>query len=667
MKLKVYISYAILTAVLLLAPQVGAQNVQVTLTPANPPVQIPASGGSFIFTINLTIPGSSPETFAIWSMITLPNGNPYGPVLGPSYFTLPAGANVNRVRTQAVPDVAPTGAYTYFTYVGIYPNTIWDSDNFPFQKMAAGSNELWVARFNGPGNSVDSPKDIGVDGEGNFYVTGTSTGIGTAWDYSTIKYDLSGVQLWETRYNSPANNSDDATALVVDAAGNVYVTGTSIGVGTQFDYVTIKYNSTGVEQWLARYDGPIHNDEFATGIAVDSFGNVFVTGFSAGDSTFFDYATVKYNPSGVEQWVARYNGPANSSDIPNAIIVDGSSNTIVVGESVGPGFDFDFATVKYDANGNLLWVSRYNGEGNGNDIARGVIQDGSSNTIVVGESVGSGSATDFATVKYDPSGNLLWVSRYNGPGNGADVARGVIVDGTSNTIVIGESTGNGSLTDITTVKYDPYGVLLWVSRYNGPGNNADFANDVILDGTSNTIVVGESVGNGTGSDFTTIKYDSYGVVQWVERYNGPANNYDAVKAITRDGSGDICVTGKSTGVGSLTDYATVKYSGGNVTNWQPVEVIEFGAPLPHQCSLEPPSPNPFNPTTAISYQLSANSIVSIKVYDTAGRLVAALVDGWREAGAHEVTFDGSGLAAGVYFVRMQAGDFSAVQKMVLIK
>jgi parallel beta-helix repeat protein/predicted outer membrane repeat protein len=79
------------------------------------------------------------------------------------------------------------------------------------------------------------------------------------------------------------------------------------------------------------------------------------------------------------------------------------------------------------------------------------------------------------------------------------------------------------------------------------------------------------------------------------------------------------------------------------------------------------SPNPFNPTTIISYQLSADSFVTLRVYNMAGRLVAELVDGWREAGSHAVTFDGSGLPSGIYIYRLQVGDIQASEKMALIK
>nr|MBA3726504.1 hypothetical protein [Armatimonadota bacterium] len=83
---------------------------------------------------------------------------------------------------------------------------------------------------------------LAVDAAGNVYVTGFSNGAGGfPNDYATIKYDSNGNQLWVARYNGPGNSSDGASALAVDAAGNVYVTGTSYGAGTGDDYTTIKY------------------------------------------------------------------------------------------------------------------------------------------------------------------------------------------------------------------------------------------------------------------------------------------------------------------------------------------------------------------------------------------------------------------------------------------
>jgi len=104
-------------------------------------------------------------------------------------------------------------------------------------------------------------------------------------------------------------------------------------------------------------------------------------------------------------------------------------------------------------------------------------------------------------------------------------------------------------------------------------------------------------------------------------------------------------------------------TGESFENWMAASAVE----LPTAFALEQNYPNPFNPATAISYQLSANRLVNLRIYDTAGRLVATLVNGWREAGSHQVTWDASGLPSGLYFCRMQAGSWQATSKMVLMK
>ncbi|MCX6640689.1 MAG: C25 family cysteine peptidase [bacterium] len=89
--------------------------------------------------------------------------------------------------------------------------------------------------------------------------------------------------------------------------------------------------------------------------------------------------------------------------------------------------------------------------------------------------------------------------------------------------------------------------------------------------------------------------------------------------------------------------------------------------LPDAYSLGQNYPNPFNPLTTISFALPQSSQVTLTVFDLQGRSVAELVNGKREAGIHEVSFDASKLASGMYFYRIQAGDFTAIQKMVLLK
>jgi streptogramin lyase len=96
-----------------------------------------------------------------------------------------------------------------------------------------------VKTYNGPAKKADSAKAIAVDSSGNVYVTGTSSGATD--DYATIKYNTNGKQLWVKRYNGPADSFDGAYAIAVDSSGNVYVTGWSYGLDGTSDMATIKY------------------------------------------------------------------------------------------------------------------------------------------------------------------------------------------------------------------------------------------------------------------------------------------------------------------------------------------------------------------------------------------------------------------------------------------
>jgi len=185
---------------------------------------------------------------------------------------------------------------------------------------------------------------------------------------------------------------------------------------------------------------------------VDGSGNVYVTG-GTGQDNFWDYGTIKYSTNGKQLWVNTYSGPGNSNDEAAAIAVDGSGNVYVTGKSAVSGLLDDYATIKYSASGQRLWVKRYNGPANGDDEAKALALDGSGNVYITGYSGSQDAGTDFATIMYNPAGKQLWVIRYNGPGNLDDRAKAIAIDKSGNIYVAGESTGSGTGYDFATIKY----------------------------------------------------------------------------------------------------------------------------------------------------------------------------------------------------------------------
>jgi hypothetical protein len=395
-------------------------------------------------------------------------------------------------------------------------------------------------------------KDIAVDDSGNVYVTGTSCG-----DYATVKYHPNGDTAWVRRYNGPIGGLDLGNAIAVDGAGNVLVTGVSGysgGMGPTDDYATIKYYPNGDSAWVRTYNGPGNSIDEAWALTVDNSGNAYVTGSSIDSATYYDYATIKYSLDGEVAWVKRYNGPSSFIDRACAIAVDGFGNAYVTGWSDGIGTDYDYTTVKYDSSGNELWVRRYNGPANSVDEATAIALDGSGNVYVTGFGNCSNAVCDIATLKYDSNGNELWVRRFNGLGN---MAVAIAVDCSSSVYMTGKS-GYYPDYDYLTLKYDSAGNQLWVRTYNGPGDSWDGASELTLDDSGAVYVTGWSAPDGSDPhdyDYTTIKYDPSGNEICVRRYDGPGNSNDMPFAVAVDDSGYVYVSGGSNG----TSYTTIKY------------------------------------------------------------------------------------------------------------
>ena len=502
-------------------------------------------------------------------------------------------------------------------------------------------NQEWVARYNGTGDTTDFSASAAVDDSGNVYVTGYSYGNGSASDYLTIKYNSAGDSVWVRRYNGPGNDIDRAASIAVDGSGNVYVTGISYDTGPIIACATIKYNPEGIQQWIRRI-----NNRDGVSVVVDGSGNSYVTG-----STYFgSIFTVKYSPDGTQLWLSAYGSSQSSS---SSIAVDDSGNVYVTGSDWdGSASLMDYVTMKYNSAGVRQWLARYNSSDFFDDRATDIALDSSGNVYVTGS---RHDENTYGTIKYNSEGVQQWVATYYGNG-----ASSIAVDKSGNVYVTGKSSG-GFNSDYATIKYNTDGVQQWASRYNGPGDSGDEANCIALDTSGNVYVTGNIDDNGIfGGNYATIKYNEQGVQQWIEMYNGSGNSYDNSLSIATDISGNVYVTGASTGIGSDFDYATIKYS-------QATSIRQLSTEIPSGYSLNQNYPNPFNPVTNLEFGIPNLGFVSLKIYDLLGKEIKTLVNEKLSPGKYKVEIDGSGLPSGVYFYKLNAGDFTDTKSMMLVK
>jgi uncharacterized delta-60 repeat protein len=532
----------------------------------------------------------------------------------------------------------------------------------------------WTHRYDGPDNLSERPYDIAADNSGNVYVGGFGYLTATYMDYLTIKYDSNGDTTWVRYYDGGDLFYDRVHAIAVDDSGNVYVAGLSIESGNQYDIATIKYNSAGVEQWVNRYDGPGNDDDEAYDIAVDDSGYIYVTGYTRLASNNMDIVTIKYDNAGDTVWTATYDGPyaGGGFDVGNALALDDSGNIYVAGYGHSLAPDYDYITIKYDAAGDTQWVTFYDGSDSPSDDQAVDIALGGGYIYVTGTAEGAGTYNDYATVKYSPAGDTLWEMVYDGPISDDDYGNAIAADDMGNVFVTGKSMGSVQM-DYATIKYNFTGNIEWISRYDGPDNDIDEAVDVVVDDAGYVFVAGESYATQPSTpefDFLTVQYNPSGVEQWTHRYNGTGDSQDHMHAMTIDDIGNVYVTGQSVGTNSNEDIVTIKYGVTGINEWSSHPAYD----TPFNLSV---SPNPFKHDTKIRYSILDNGYLiqnpSLAIFDASGRLVRCLIPASSiENQESEVFWDGTDqsnrqLPSGVYFIQLDTGDYQEVEQILLIR
>jgi hypothetical protein len=515
---------------------------------------------------------------------------------------------------------------------------------FASANLAISQVELeWARRYDGPPSpfGVDVALELAFDSTGNVFVTGGSEGPTLRLDVATLKYTPSGDQLWVSRFNEMPGVDWVGFSLAVDVSGNSYVAAHSV----------IKYNANGDTLWVKRAAGTVSGMRY---INVDAMAHSIASGVRVND-----YQTKKYDPNGEEQWARYLNGPANENDRTYGQQLDKQGNIIVTGrlanrlDTVNGRTDYIVGTAKYTPGGDTVWIRSYQGPSY-YDAGYGLASDDSGNVYVTGESDDTTGLPELILIKYSPTGDTRWATRFRNTAIG-DVGNEIVVDRDANVYVAGV-TGSSSY---MLAKFNAQGVAQWARVYA----QYQFAiplPKLALDTAGFIYVMGHQR-RGSWSDYRIAKYDPNGNQLWRADYPQSGTGSNEPEDMKIDREGNIYVTGSGSN-----DYLTLKY------RQTPTGIAHEPEQMPVAYALHQNYPNPFNPTTTISFDLPQASYVKLVVLDVLGREVATLVNEQKKAGKYEITFDaknvaGSSLASGVYLYRVKAGNFSEVKKMVLLR
>lgn len=201
-----------------------------------------------------------------------------------------------------------------------------DADFVTIQYDPTGQT-VWTATLAGPSDGYDAPADLAITPVGDVYVAGDSEN-----DIVTVKYDGNGVEQWRARYDNPAQDHDLVRAITIDDAEAVYVVGESTGSGTGYDLTTIKYGPDGERRWVSTYNGPGNGLDRPTDILADESGGLYIGGWTEGGEAGDELLVLRYGADGAREWTLREPSPEGDNRA-RALETDSSGNLFVAGRT----------------------------------------------------------------------------------------------------------------------------------------------------------------------------------------------------------------------------------------------------------------------------------------------------------------------------------------------
>ncbi|TFG86029.1 MAG: hypothetical protein E4H18_04760, partial [Hyphomicrobiales bacterium] len=377
--------------------------------------------------------------------------------------------------------------------------------------------ETWTARYNDDDNEPDYATAVAVDSSNRVIVSGYASlyggGAGNTNDVYTLGYPAGGgAPNWADQYNGPAGNDDRsaAVATAVDGSDNVAVVGYGQNASLNDDIYVLKYNAAGVRQWAATpYDGGGLDQPAAVAFAPN--GDIFVTGKTWRNGAF-DYFVARYNgTTGALAWGGTprfYDGVGNGDDYATSLAVDGDGNVYVTGYSVGAGANGNIVTLRYDgATGDVMagWPQVYDGGGYDTGVAVAV-DPHNDDAVVAGTSFRGAGNNDIVVVRYGADGSALWAKDLDWAAS--DEAAVAMAIDRSGVVCVTGSTDSGSGDNILAIMFDHQGLTVGASVFNGAANGMDFPAAVAFNTYGEAFIAGASINAGNNTDFIVFKSTS---------------------------------------------------------------------------------------------------------------------------------------------------------------
>lgn len=353
------------------------------------------------------------------------------------------------------------------------------------------------------------------------------------------------------------------TPVVLDEDSNLYVGTFRVDSVTGADVLIVKYGTDGGVKWEVSWTG--------TGLGRDQVSDlayyndaIYVSGITQGSaSNNYDMLFMRIASDGNIEWVSTWNGPESSFDLGTAVLAD-NGGVFVTGASSDSAAALGFRTFSLEpSSGTILWERNYD-YANLNDIPFDLGREGTT-LVVAGGSQSTQSNWDYVTVFYNDSGTQLSVNRVTGTSSGFDRAQAVKMDILGNVYITGGSYENAVGQEVEkTVKIDPAGNLIWVKTYGGPSD--DTGNNLVVDANGNVYVCGQTYDVTNGFDLVLIKYSPGGTQLWKQVVDVEKKD-DAAVSLCLDSWGHVVLTGYATRDNQF-DMLTIGYNENGDELWR---------------------------------------------------------------------------------------------------